>query len=150
MSYDLVVFDPTHAPRDRAAFLDWIKYALSVADGQLRSEPSITSPALWAWHSDMCQAFPAGDGPRAHDPFSTQATRNATYRFASHAILAGFHWEVSGSALHHVKKLAIVHGLGLFDASGSSGAVWVVSDRGRYEIVHRSEEEQRRRLGASG
>ena len=150
MSYDLVVFDPAAAPRERTSFLDWIKDALSVPEGQSRSDPAAASPALWAWHCEMCQAFPAGDGPRAYDPFSTQATKNATYRFASHAILAGFHWEATGSALHRVKKLAINHGLGLFDASGADGAVWMMSDRGRFDIVHRGESAVRHRLGAAG
>lgn len=139
MSYDLVVFDPAAAPRDRNGFLDWIKYALSAADGPPRTDPAAASPGLWAWHRDMCEMFPAGDGPRAYDPFSTQATKNATYRFASHAILAGFHWEVSGPALYRVKKLAQAHSLGLFDASGADGAVWIASARGRFEIVHRAE-----------
>jgi GMP synthase-like glutamine amidotransferase len=139
MSYDLVVFDPAAAPRDRSGFLDWIKYALSAADAPLRSDPAAASPALCAWHRDMCESFPAGDGPRAYDPFSTQATKNATYRFAAHAILAGFHWEVSGAALYRVKKLAQTHGLGLFDASGADGAVWMESGRGRFEVAHRAE-----------
>jgi hypothetical protein len=149
LSYDLVVFDPAAAPRDRASFLDWAKYALSAADGQSRSDLAATSSTLSAWHNGMCRMFPAGDGPRAHDPFSTQATRNATYRFASHAILAGFHWEVSGAALHHAKKLALTHGVGLFDVSGADGAVWIMSDRGRYEIAHRNEDAERRSLGSS-
>jgi hypothetical protein len=149
MSYDLVVFDPAAAPRDRAGFLEWIKYALGVADGHARTDPTAASPELWAWHRDMCEVFPAGDGPRAYDPFSTQATKNATYRFAANVILAGFHWEVSGAALHRVKKLAQTHRLGLFDASGTDGAVWMMSDRGKFEIVHRADPMESYRARAS-
>src|ERR1700750_1541217 len=122
MSYDLGVFGPAASPRERTNFLDWIKHALSLRDGQIRMDPTAASPELWAWHRDMCDMFPAGDGPRAYDSFSTQPRRGATYRFASHAILAGFHGEVSGAALHWVKKLAQTHRLGLFDASGADGA----------------------------
>ena len=130
-------------------FLRGLKDALSVAEGQSRCDPAAAWPALWTWHNEMCETFPSGDGPRAFDLFCTRATKNATYRFASHAILAGFHWEVSGSAFHLVKKLAMTHGLGLFNASGVEGAVWGMSERGRYDIVHRNEDAEPRSLSAT-
>ena len=135
MSYDLIVFEPDAAPRDRMEFLDWIKDAAR-EDGGARSGPPSASPALWAWRNDMFEAFPASDGPRAFDPYSTLATRNATYRLVRHAIIAGFHWEASGAALFQVKKLVQKHRLGFFDASGEARPVWMVSRRRRFEIVH--------------
>jgi hypothetical protein len=57
---------------------------------------------------------------------------------------ASFHWEASGQALYRARRAAQGHGVGLFEASGDDAAVWMMSQRGRFEVVHRADDEHRR------
>ncbi|MBI1362069.1 MAG: hypothetical protein GC155_17470 [Alphaproteobacteria bacterium] len=134
MSYDLVAFDPAAAPRERTAFLGWIKTALSETPSA--GDPAAAAPELWAWRNDMSQTFPAADAPGAFDPYSPSETRNASYRFANKLVIASLHWDVSGQAIYQARRSAQAHRIGLFDASGTDRCVWMVSGRGRFEIVH--------------
>lgn len=144
LAYDLYAFDLFAAPRDRHDFLDWISRSFRSVDGPLGSDPSRTTPALQAWQRDMAQGFPAaGDPHHAFDPDSAAASKNAQYRFAQGAVQANFQWESSGPALFRAKKAAQARGLGLFEASGREGAVWMISGRGRWEVVHRNDDTQR-------
>lgn len=141
MAYDLYAFDLFAAPRDRYDFLDWISRAFRSMDGPLASDPSRATPALQAWQRDMAQGFPgAADPHRVSDPDNASASKNADYRFAQGAVQASFEWDSSGPALHRAKKAAQARGVGLFDASSHDGAVWMISSRGRWEIVHRADD----------
>ena len=144
LAYDLYAFDLFAAPRDRHDFLDWISRSFRSVDGPLGSDPSRTTPALQAWQRDMAQGFPAaGDPHHAFDPNSAAASKNAQYRFTQGAVQANFEWESSGPALFRAKKSAQARGVGLFEASGREGAVWMISGRGRWELVHRNDDMQR-------
>ncbi len=89
----------------------------------------------------MAQGFPgAADPHRVSDPDNASASKNADYRFAQGAVQASFEWDSSGPALHRAKKAAQARGVGLFDASSHDGAVWMISSRGRWEIVHRADD----------
>lgn len=140
MAYDLYAFDLFAVPRDRYDFLDWISRAFRSVDGPLGSDPLAATPALQAWQRDMAQGFPAIADPHAFHPDSPSASKNASYRFAQNAVQASFEWDSCGPALHRAKKAAQARGVGLFDACGHDGAVWMVSSRGRWEIVHRADD----------
>jgi len=141
LAYDLYAFDLFAAPRDRYDFLDWISRAFRPMDGPLASDPARATPALQAWQRDMAQGFPgAADPHRAFDPDSTGASKNADYLFTQCAVQASFEWDSCGPALLRAKKAAQARGVGLFDATGHDGAVWMISSRGRWEIVHRADD----------
>ena len=141
MAYDLYAFDLFAAPRDRYDFLDWISRSFRSVDGPLGSDPSRTTPALQAWQRDMAQGFPgAGDPHRVSDPESASASKNAEYRFSQGAVQANFEWDSCGPALLRARKAAQARGVGLFDASSHDGAVWMISSRGRWEVVHRNDD----------
>jgi hypothetical protein len=143
VAYDLYAFDLFAAPRDRYDFLDWISRAFRSMDGPLAGDPAHATPALQAWQRDMAQAFPgAADPHRAFDPDSPGASKNADYRFTQSAVQASFDWDSCGSALFRARKSAQVRGVGLFDASGHDGAVWMISARGRWEVVHRADSDR--------
>ena len=143
LAYDLYAFDLFAAPRDRHDFLDWISRSFRSVDGPLGSDPTRTTPALQAWQRDMAQGFPgAADPHHTFDPESATASKNANYRFAQGAVQANFEWEACGPALFRAKKAAQAHGVGLFEASGREAAVWMMSGRGRWEIVHRNDGER--------
>jgi hypothetical protein len=144
MSYDLIAFDAALAPRDRHDFLDWISRAFRSVDGPLGADPTRLSPGLQAWHNEMRQAFPGRGDPHAFDELSESSGKNAVYRFSQNAVQAAFDWGNAGPAFFRAKKAAIGCKVGLFEASGATSAVWMVSQRGRFEIAHSSQETRAR------
>lgn len=142
MSFDLYAFDLFAAPRDRYDFVDWISRTFRHIDGP-GGDATHTTPALRAWHQEMAASFPGARDPHHHDFDSDDVTKNANYRFTQSAVQASFDWESAGPALHRAKRAAMTHGVGLFDASGREGAVWMISPRGRWEVVHRNNDQQR-------
>ena len=147
MAYDLYAFDLFAAPRDRHDFLDWIRRSFRSVDGPLDSDPSRTTPALQSWQQDMALGFPAAADP--HHMFDSEkaSPKNAHYRFTQSAVQASFEWESSGTALFRAKKSAQVRGVGLFEASGHQGSVWMISTRKRWEVVHSHDEPDMARGG---
>jgi hypothetical protein len=125
LAFDLYAFDPFAAPLDRYDFLDWISRAFRSADGP-QGDASVTSPALRAWHEEMRRAVPG-----------------ATFRFTQQAVLASFDWEQSGPASFRARKAAQALQIGLFEASGRDGAVFAISKRNRWEVLHRAEDSSR-------
>lgn len=142
MAFDLYVFDLFAAPRDRHDFLDWVSRNFRSMDGPLAGDADRLTPALKAWHREISQTFPGAMDPNHFEFDSPNAARNATYRFAQSAIQASFEWESSGPALMRAKRAAQAHGVGLFEASNHDAAVWMVSSRGRWEVVHRADDQR--------
>lgn len=143
VSFDVYAFDLFAAPRDRHDFLEWIRRTFRQVDGPLEGDASRTTPALQAWHREVAQSFPGARDPHHYDSDSAQASKNADYRFTQNAVQASFEWESSGPALFRAKKAAMAHGVGLFEASGRDAAVWMISSRKRWEVVHRNDDAQR-------
>lgn len=143
MSFDIYAFDLFSAPHDRHDFLDWVRRTFRDIDGPLDGDPSRLTPALKAWHADIARSFPAASDPHGYD-LDHPSARRASYRFAPNLIQASFDWDASGSALYRAKRAAQVHAVGLFEASSADGAVWMVSQRGRWEVVHRADDDGRR------
>jgi hypothetical protein len=136
MSYDLVIFEPAAPPADRNGFLVWYTEVARLGDGSLACDPAATAPVLRAWYRDMIKAFPALAAPAYRE---VDDELSAEYRFGPSAIFASFQWEVSRKVQLQALRLARSYGVGLFDASGATCAVWGPTDRGYYGVVHRSE-----------
>ena len=65
MSYDLMVFDPNVAPRERGAFVAWYHKQAEWAEDRDYSDPAGTAPGLARFYHAMRQHFPAMNGPDA-------------------------------------------------------------------------------------
>lgn len=122
MAFDLYAFDPFAAPHDRHDFLDWISRAFRAFDSPL-SDASVTSSALRTWQEEMRRCAPG-----------------ASFRFTQQAVLASVDWELSGTASFRARKMAQSLGIGLFEASSRDGAVWTISPRNRWEVIHRADD----------
>jgi hypothetical protein len=46
MSYDILVFDPAHAPREREAFLEWWDAQAEWSEPHPYNDPAFTTPIL--------------------------------------------------------------------------------------------------------
>lgn len=139
MAYDLYAFDLFAAPRDRYDFLDWVSRAFRDHYGGPGGDASRTTAPLRAWHREVALGFPGRRDPHAIDEDDPAALRLASYRFTQSIVQASFHWDSSGPALYRARRAAQTHGVGLFEASGHEGAVWMMSQRGRFEVVHRGD-----------
>jgi hypothetical protein len=120
MSYDLMVFEPTAAPRERNAFLDWYRAQTQWTEDHSYNDPSVTTTRLSAWFADMRRDFPsvndASDG--ADNPRVTE------YSIGKSVIYAAFRWSEAESAYAAVRTRAVGHRLGFFNVSADNGEIW--------------------------
>jgi hypothetical protein len=134
MSYDLMVFQPDAAPKDRPAFLAWYDKLTEWSEPHDYDDPQFTTAALRAWYRDMIRVFPAMNGPDADPNFDGDTITG--YTCASQAIYADFRWSRVEMAYDHVLTLARQHRVGFYDVSADDGQVWMPLSDGRYEVVH--------------
>jgi hypothetical protein len=123
LSYDLMVFDPLEAPRDRAHFIEWYRLTTEWSEGHDYNDPKETAPALRAWYEDIRRIFPNMNGPGApsDEEIGKFGHRMADYSFAHHAIYVTFAWSVAEDAYQTVRETAVAHKVGFYDVSGDEG-----------------------------
>lgn len=121
MSYDILVFDPSHVPSGRKAFLDWWD-----AQGDWSSEPhphddpGFTTPRLRAWFMEMIERHPPLNGPYA----VSRHRRAADYCIGRFLIYIAI--SIDKQATHErAFELAGKHGLGLYEPSSPKGEIWL-------------------------
>lgn len=120
MSYDLMVFDPASAPKDRESFLAWYDQQTEWNEEHSYGDPAVTTPALQAWYRDMIQFFPAMNGPFAVDSDASEVTDHCV---GKSVIYSTFAWSVAEQAYAKTRELAIKHGVGFFDVSSDDGEI---------------------------
>jgi hypothetical protein len=119
MSYDLMVFEPTAAPRDRDAFRLWYARQMQWEESHGYTDPTVCSPALQRWFDAISREFPNLNGPDVRD--DEIDNRHTDYSFGNHVIYAGFCWSEAENAYPVVRRLAVEHEVGFYDASGDEG-----------------------------
>lgn len=125
MSYDLAVFDPQAAPREKAAFRAWFDQQVNWSDTQDHDDPAHCAPALRAWMLDMIgEGFLAMNGPHAAAD-DADTSRMTGYSISTSLIYADFPWSEVEAAYETVFRLAQKHHLGFFDVSSDDGKVWL-------------------------
>jgi len=120
MSYDVLIFDPAHAPAEREAFLQWWDAHEWSSEPHTHNDPAFTTPNLRAWFLEMIERFPALNGPYA----SSRDQRTADYSIGYHLIYVAM-WFDKEAAHRRAHELAGKHGLGLFEASSPDGELWL-------------------------
>jgi hypothetical protein len=138
MSYDLMVFELSAAPRERDEFLEWYDQQSEEEEDHNYDDPVVTSSALRSWFMEMIGEFPAMNGPYAPDSPDEMETRVADYSVGKSAIYASFSWSEVSAAYEATSRLAAKHKVGFFDASGDRGAVYVPDNFGTLSILHQS------------
>ena len=121
MSYDLMVFEPTAAPRSRTDFMDWYDHQTEWAEGHSYNDPVVCSPSLRAWFLEMIQSFPAMNGPYASGDIESSIVTD--YSIGRDMIYAAFAWSQVDPAFQTMATLARKHGIGFFDVSADDGAI---------------------------
>ena len=133
VSYDLAVFDPEVAPRERDEFIEWYKAQTDWIQGQRHNDPAITSPRLRAWFFDMIQEFPPLNGP--HKKRAPEGMPEADYSLNTWLIYMAF-WSHKTAAHDAVSRLAMKHHVGFFHASYPT-EVWWPDPAGKLVMAHR-------------
>jgi hypothetical protein len=136
MSYDLAVFETSAAPRDRAAFLEWFQRQTEWDEPHSFDDPSVSSPALRAWFMDMIKDYPAMNGPYSSAELPEDEAAVTDYSVGKALIYATFAWSKAEPAYEAMVRLAEKHGVGFFDVSSDTSAVWVPGEDGQLVQLH--------------
>jgi hypothetical protein len=136
MSYDILVFDPAHAPGEREAFLQWWNAQAEWSEPHPYNDPALTTPSLRAWFMEMIERFPALSGPRA----ASRDERTASYCIGYHLIYVAISFDKQATH-ERAYELAGKHRLGFFEASSPDGEIWLPG--GGDELVLASKREHR-------
>lgn len=128
MSYDLMVFEITKAPKTKKEFMDWYDRQTEWAEEHDYETVSVTSPALQKWFMEMKDTFPQMNGKFAPEEEAIAndedlESRLTDYSIGYNVIYAAFSWSVADEAYEKVRTLAQKHGVGFFDASGDGDII---------------------------
>jgi len=125
MSYDLMVFEPTAAPRGREAFKVWYAKQTEWGEGHNYDDPKISSPALQRWYAAISGEYPNMNGREAaglaYDDPAWDNVRFTDYSIGSEVIYAAFAWSVAEEAYIAVRAAAVSSAVGFYDVSGDEG-----------------------------
>ncbi|MNZ33052.1 hypothetical protein D3C78_503900 [compost metagenome] len=125
MSYDLIVFEPKDAPREKNAFLDWYQSQTEWSEGHSYDDPSVTTANLSEWYAAIRRYFPNMSGPDAYECADGEYNPRVTgYSIGRSVIYANFRWSEAASAYAAVRALAVKHGVGFFNVSANDGEIW--------------------------
>ncbi len=146
MSYDLMVFDPAVAPRDRGEFLEWYRDVTEWRAGRDYARIAGATGNLPLFYETMRAAFPPMNGPDAprfggaisrpkrgffarllggagEKVWDEDAPELTDYSIAESAIYMGFAWSLSDAAHKAVFFAALRCEVGFFDVSAEEGVI---------------------------
>ena len=137
MSYDIAVFEPNDALRDRASFLAW--YESRTQWGPRAYDPTYVTPRLKSWFNEMIETYPPLNTPNRPSMRDADRWPNVVdYVFAEDMIYVA----ISGASVtigrETVTRIAAKHGVGVYERS-DSGDVLFPTASGTLEIAHRDE-----------
>jgi hypothetical protein len=121
MSYDIVVFDPSVAPRDRQAFSQWFAKQTDWIDDHDYNNPDNTIASLRHWYDQMRVEYPAMNGPDQTND-DNMIDRAGDYNFAPAMIYTTFPWSLAEEIYAKARELAVASDVGFYDVSDDNGA----------------------------
>ncbi|MHC6202477.1 hypothetical protein ACYULU_04695 [Breznakiellaceae bacterium SP9] len=127
MSFDLMTFEISAAPRSKENFEKWFAQQTKWEKPHSYEEPTISSAALQNWFSEMKETYPPMNGSlapsdEAFDKLTAKEEARVTdYSFGSEVIYAAFAWSAAEEAYYCMRSLALKYGVGFY--SPESGEV---------------------------
>lgn len=129
MSYDLMVFEPTAAPKERKEFMQWYAQQIQWAEDHSYQDHEVSTEGLQAWFKEMIEYFPPMNGPlAAKDADDPKVTDHCIGKYV---IYSAFAWSVAEEAYPKMRELAVKHAVGFFDVSANDGEIWFPSSSER-------------------
>jgi hypothetical protein len=127
MSYDLMVFEKTIAPKNRKDFMEWYNKQTEWKENHGYDDPAVTSIDLRNWFMEIIKIFPQMNGPFAFgdDEFENMEDESyvTDYSVGKNVIYAAFAWSLAEEAYKTVKGLAKKYNVGFFDVSSNNGEI---------------------------
>ncbi len=120
MSYDMMVFEASAAPRE-AALSSLVRKADAVERAPRVRRPAVSSAALQAWFAEMAQDFPPLNGP--FEQRRCRPREVTEYSIGQQVIYGAFAYSVAKRAHGRVQDLDEKHGVGFFDVSADEAAI---------------------------
>ncbi len=121
MSYDLMVFEPSVAPKSRNEFMAWYREQTKWSEDHNYQEHTVTSEALQNWFKEMIEYFPSMNGSLASDDVDDPKVTD--HCIGRDVIYSAFAWSVAEEAYSKMRELAIKHSVGFFDVSAENGEI---------------------------
>jgi len=121
MSYDLMVFEISDAPKDRQEFMSWFEMQTEWAEEHSYEDHSVSSTALKNWFEEMITYFPSMNGPLASD--DVDDPKITDYCIGKSVIYSAFAWSQSDEAYLKMRELSIKHSVGFFEVSANEGEI---------------------------
>ena len=129
MSYDLMVFEKSKAPRNKKDFMAWYWKQVEWSEEHDYLSIGIASPDLQNWFMEMIETFPPMNGE--YSPSDEQIEGNedletylTDYCIGHDVIYTAFAWSVAEEAYNLITQLAKKHGVGFFDVSGDEDVIF--------------------------
>lgn len=123
MGYNLLVFEPSAAPKEAGPFLAWYAKQTDWSGSDDYNDYEATTPRLRAFFLDMVATHPPMNGPLASDEPDDSDVKLTDYSIGRDIIYLGGSWENADTALALALQLAEKHRLGVFDTT--SEVVWL-------------------------
>lgn len=125
MSYDLMVFEISKAPKTKEEFMAWYEEQTRWSEDHSYNDPKIASPALKDWYEKMKRTFmPMNESSSAEENLDEDEESYLTdYSISSSVIYAAFSWSKAEEAYTLTTELAQKCGVGFFDVSGDGDIV---------------------------
>ena len=120
MSYDLMVFDKSKAPKFYGDFLEWMSEKTRWEEDRDYDSVAGTSLQLVSWFMETKETFPPLNGEYSlsdEEAFATIEIENhlTDYSIGSEMIYAAIGWSVAEEADLFMSQLAEKHGLGCYN-----------------------------------
>lgn len=126
MSYDLMAFETSKAPQERAAFMEWYEQQVQWSEDHAYNDPSVLSEALQRFYSELSEQFPNMNvEDEIFEAMEEAGTDNllTDYSLGSSVIYAAFAYSVAEEAYMAMRELAIKYKVGFFDVSSNEGDI---------------------------
>jgi len=121
MSYDLMVFEATAAPKSREEFMEWYAAQTEWSEDHSCQDHAVTSQALQNWFEEMIEYFPPMNGPLASDDVDDPKVTD--HCIGNNVNYSAFSWSEAEGAYSIMRELAIKHSVGFFDVSADNGEI---------------------------
>lgn len=129
MSYDLMIFDSSKAPRDEKSFLEWYEVQTQWGEAHSYDDPSVSAEGLRNLFMELIKTFPQMNGKYAPSDEEVEDWEEndyekylcvTDYSIGKEVIYCGFSWKKESDAYELLKKLAKKYKVGFFNASSNA------------------------------
>ena len=129
MSYDLMVFDPTQAPKEKVEFLAWYQQQTKWGEDHAYNDFTVCASQLQQFYQELTLTFPDMNGSAIDEEVIEQMEEEGTdnrltdFSLGRAVIYAAFAWSIASEAYSTMRSLASKYNVGFFDVSGADAEI---------------------------